>query len=200
MVTRNTGRAPTGAEVFLHETQPQSPGVGVVSNTRAGVRVAARSLRGFFSSWGFGLVVLVIVLGSPATVAGESYFVANDGDDQSTGTAPDEAWQTLAKVSDSTFQPGDSILLKRGDDWYEALMIPSSGTPANPIIFGSYGTGALPRILGSIRLSGGATWSATSGSVSIRPATRLEAPPTTDPSRGPAAIPGVRGSRNSMAA
>jgi len=121
------------------------------------------------------VVVLTIVLFSPGQVTGESFYVANDGDDGNTGTAPDDAWQTLSHVGASTFQPGDSVLLKRGDEWYESLMIPSSGTLADPIVFGNYGSGALPRILGSIKLT---EWSHVVGNIWV------SIDQATDPSRG----------------
>lgn len=129
------------------------------------------------SPWCFSILglLLMIILVSPGLVTGDSFYVANDGDDGNIGTAPDDAWQTLSRVSASTFQPGDSILLKRGDEWYESLMIPSSGTLAGPIVFGSYGTGALPRILGSIKLT---EWSHVVGNIWVGDAE------TTDPSRG----------------
>jgi hypothetical protein len=127
--------------------------------------------------WGFLAfsALVMIVLSFPALVTGETFYVANDGDDEGTGTSPGEAWQTLAKVSDSTFQAGDSILLNRGDEWYEALEIPSSGTVENPIVVGNYGTGGLPRILGSIKLTG---WSHAVGNIWVSDVQ------TTDPSRG----------------
>ena len=49
----------------------------------------------------------------------------------------------------SKFKPGDKILFKRGEIWYEKLYVLSSGIKNNPIMFGSYGSGERPIISGS---------------------------------------------------
>lgn len=89
----------------------------------------------------------------PATVVGQAtgvvYYVSNDGNDENDGLTPETAWQTLDHVSNQTFQPGDSILFKRGDTWRESLVVTSLGTPEAWITYGAYGTGHKPRILGS---------------------------------------------------
>ena len=65
--------------------------------------------------------------------------------DNGAGTSAGTAWKTLSKVGSMTFNPGDTILLKAGCTWkYESLTVPSSGTPALPITFGKYGSGANP--------------------------------------------------------
>lgn len=81
--------------------------------------------------------------------AGTVYYISNDGNDNNNGLTPGTAWQTIAHVNDQTFQPGDSVLFKRGDTWRDTLHIGSSGEPDAWITFGAYGTGHKPRILGS---------------------------------------------------
>ena len=93
---------------------------------------------------------------------GATYYVRNAGNDGATGlsattNASSGAWQTISKVNSGGFSPGDSILLNRGDTWREQLTVPNSGTAGNLITFGAYGTGAKPRIFGSIQLVA-ATW------------------------------------------
>jgi len=78
-----------------------------------------------------------------------TYYVSNDGDDDNPGTSSDQAWQTIGKVNGSSFDPGDTILFRRGDTWREALILTWSGTSQAYITFGAYGTGPKPRILGS---------------------------------------------------
>ena len=57
-------------------------------------------------------------------------------------------WKTLAKAS-QTYAPGDRILLKCGDTWDNDTLRPKgSGTPADPITIGSYGTGNKPLLDG----------------------------------------------------
>ena len=90
------------------------------------------------------LIVHFTILGFAKT-----FYVSNNGSDAANGTSIDTPWKTLAKVSGFSFSPGDIISFKCGDSWREQLSIPSSGVKDNPIIFGTYGTGAKPRILGS---------------------------------------------------
>ncbi|HXY78863.1 MAG TPA: hypothetical protein VEH47_08615 [Candidatus Acidoferrales bacterium] len=81
--------------------------------------------------------------------AGTTYYVSSSqGNDANSGTASSAAWQTIGHVNAQTFQPGDSILFRRGDVWNESLAPPSSGTSANPITFDAYGTGPAPNLTG----------------------------------------------------
>jgi hypothetical protein len=78
-----------------------------------------------------------------------TYYVSSTaGSDANSGTSASSAWQTVAHVNSQTFQPGDSILFKRGDVWNESLTPPSSGSSGNPITFDAYGTGAAPNLTG----------------------------------------------------
>lgn len=77
-----------------------------------------------------------------------NYYVSNSGNDSNDGLTTVTAWQTISKVNASTFNAGDSILLKRGDSWNERLTLKSSGSAGNPIIIGAYGTGNKPLITG----------------------------------------------------
>lgn len=95
--------------------------------------------------------------------SGTTYYVdATSGDDDNAGTTPATAWQTVAKVNASAFDPDDSVLFKCGEEWREALIVPSSGSSGAPITFGKYGTGALPLFNGCILVAG---WAAYSGNV-----------------------------------
>jgi hypothetical protein len=87
------------------------------------------------------------VAGTPGT----TYFVdATGGNDGSAGTSESAAWQTIAKVNAATFGIGDTILFKRGETWSGTqLDPPSSGISGHPIVFGAYGSGALPIIDGN---------------------------------------------------
>jgi hypothetical protein len=93
-----------------------------------------------------------------------TYYVdATGGLDTNTGLATDAAWQTIDKVNGRSFSPGDQILFKRGETWREQLTVPSSGGGGAPIVFGAYGTGVKPLILGSVDLSATGAWSADVG-------------------------------------
>ncbi len=94
------------------------------------------------------LICVVVLLALAPAVAASYYVDAANGDDSAVGTSPSHAWRTLAKVSESHFQPGDQVLLTRGQTWYEQLAVPSSGTQEAPLTIGAYGSGAQPLIDG----------------------------------------------------
>ena len=101
-----------------------------------------------------GIIIDATRLGAVAATSLEvttasNYYVSNTGSDSNDGLTPVTAWQTLNHVSQQTFQPGDSVLFQRGDTWRETLYVTSSGSSTDQVTFSAYGTGALPRILGS---------------------------------------------------
>jgi hypothetical protein len=82
------------------------------------------------------------------------YFVdATSGSDTNTGLSPSQAWKTISKVNATTFQPGNTILFKRGETWREQLTVPLDGLTIN-----SYGSGVCPKIYGSTLVS---SWNQT---------------------------------------
>jgi hypothetical protein len=112
-------------------------------------------------------LVIVCVLLFEAECLGADYYVdATGGNDGNSGLSPAAAWKTIAKINASGFAAGDRILLKRGQVWREQLIIPSSGTASQPVIFGAYSTGDRPVLKGSALIkdwagAGGAnTWQA----------------------------------------
>ncbi|MGC5021023.1 hypothetical protein [Micromonospora sp. DT47] len=81
---------------------------------------------------------------------GTAYYVdCVGGNDAAKGTAPDKAWKSLARVNQVTYQPGDSISLRRGTTCTGVLQPKGSGTPSAPITLGAYGSGAQPKIVGT---------------------------------------------------
>jgi hypothetical protein len=94
------------------------------------------------------LVILLAFAGSGRMWATTYYVSSSTGSDSNNGTTVSTAWQTIAHVNGQTFQPGDSILFKRGDVWNESLVPPSSGSSGSPIAFDAYGTGAAPNLTG----------------------------------------------------
>jgi len=95
------------------------------------------------------LIIIILLLQAFHTFAASVvYKVASSGNDANNGiTAP---WKTLAKVNamQSTLNAGDMVLFNRGDIFYGNLIVSKSGTSGNPIIYGAYGTGAMPIITG----------------------------------------------------
>ncbi len=106
-------------------------------------------------------VIVVCLLGAAQAA---TYYVDCSGSDSNNGTSPASAWQTLAKVNASSFNPGDSILLKSGCQWRQTLAVPSGGSAGNPVTFSYYGGGALPVINGADVQTGWMTGSPTAAS------------------------------------
>jgi hypothetical protein len=97
------------------------------------------------------LLLLVAMLFSAEAGAATYYISQTEGNDAFSGTSPEAPWRHFARLDALTLQPGDQVLLKRGDAWRETLGIRNSGAPGNPIVFGAYGTGERPLILGTDR-------------------------------------------------
>jgi Chitobiase/beta-hexosaminidase C-terminal domain len=105
------------------------------------------------SSW---LALTSLTLAAASFASGATYYVDSSlGNDSNAGTIQSSPWQTLTKVSATTFQPGDQILFKCGDAWTGVLSPKGSGTSASPIVVNNYGSGALPLIQGN-GVTGGA--------------------------------------------
>lgn len=86
------------------------------------------------------------------------YFSSSDGNDHRTvkeAQNPATPWKSLDKLNSyySSLSPGDSVLLKRGDEFYGTINITSSGTKDLPITISAFGTGAKPIISGFSKIS-----------------------------------------------
>ena len=53
-------------------------------------------------------------------------------------------FQTISKLNSLTLSGGDKIVFKRGDTFVGQIIVSHSGTNGAPIVYDSYGTGALP--------------------------------------------------------
>ncbi len=81
---------------------------------------------------------------------GVDYYVdARAGNDANSGTSPQAAWKTLAKVNATVFSPGDRILLKAGSAWTGQFWPKGSGAEGQPILVEKYGRGPKPIINGT---------------------------------------------------
>jgi hypothetical protein len=81
---------------------------------------------------------------SPGNTA---YYVDSaNGSDENSGTAPENAWKSLARVNSMMFSPGDRILLKSGSRFRGQLKPGGSGREGVPIIIDRYADGAKPLI------------------------------------------------------
>jgi len=80
---------------------------------------------------------------------GQTYYVdAQNGDDESSGLSPEEAWKTLRQVNITTFKSGDSILFRSGQEWEGMLFPRGSGEEGRPIVISKYGHQERPKIHG----------------------------------------------------
>jgi hypothetical protein len=99
---------------------------------------------------GFKIIFILILLNISSLLSAANYYVSSSsGNNRSNGRSQSTAWQNISKVNGKTFLPGDSVFFRRGDIWRETLAVAGSGTPNSNIYFGTYGTGANPKILGS---------------------------------------------------
>jgi len=87
----------------------------------------------------FFTLLITLLLSTTYLFATNYYVDADDGNDSNTGTSPLNAWRTISKVNNSSFQPGDSVLFQRGDIWNATLSPINGGTKSNPIIFSAFG-------------------------------------------------------------
>jgi hypothetical protein len=94
-------------------------------------------------------ILIIMLLGLSDLASAATYYVSSStGSDANNATSASTPWQTIAHVNGQMFQPGDSILFKRGDVWNESLAPASSGSSGNPITFDAYGSGAAPNLTG----------------------------------------------------
>ncbi len=86
----------------------------------------------------------------------------NPGNDAYTALQAQDSttpWRTITKLNawfkDSTLNPGDSLLLKRGTTFFTTtgIVISQSGLLATPIVIAAYGTGAKPVVCGMTDLT-----------------------------------------------
>lgn len=110
-------------------------------------------------------ILTILILALSVAANAETYYVRNGGSDAAAGTSDATAWGSMSKVNSTTFQPGDSILFRRGDVFRGSISQSESGTSSNWIVYGAYGTGHKPLILGSKDLSLTSDWTNHSGNV-----------------------------------
>ncbi|ADI13663.1 hypothetical protein [Truepera radiovictrix] len=68
------------------------------------------------------------------------------GNDAFSGRSQAQPWRTLARAAQAQLHPGDQLLLRRGCTFDEPLRAAWRGTEAAPVLIGSYGEGARPRL------------------------------------------------------
>lgn len=79
----------------------------------------------------------------------KTYFFSNSGNDTNTGLSENDPWKSLSKIDSLILNPGDKILLNRGDVFHGSIFIRHSGTNQHPITIAAYGNGENPKLKGS---------------------------------------------------
>jgi parallel beta-helix repeat protein len=103
------------------------------------------------------LICAATLASAPFAEAAATYYVSSSsGNDANDGRTPGTAWNHLSKiymksVSKEAFQPGDNILLKRGDRWDGQIRLQANGAPQKPVTIGAYGDGPKPLIIGELQ-------------------------------------------------
>lgn len=100
------------------------------------------------------MVMLCCCAYIPAASA-KNYYVSAAGSNSNSGLTPTAAWQTISKVNSAFtgMAAGDSMLFKRGDTFFGAIVVGKSGSSGKPIVISAYGTGAKPVITGFVNAS-----------------------------------------------
>ena len=76
------------------------------------------------------------------------YVSSSTGDDANPGTKQ-KPWKSLEKISETTFNAGETIYLLCGDTFEGCVTLNGVGTPESPVTLAAYGDGNRPFIKGS---------------------------------------------------
>lgn len=93
------------------------------------------------------------------------YFSSVSGDDSRSSIQAQNSstpWKSINKLNAifTSLQPGDQVLLKRGETFIGTITMTKSGSGSMPIIISAYGSGSKPVITSLVTLS---SWTANSG-------------------------------------
>jgi hypothetical protein len=114
-------------------------------------------------------MILALLIGASPAFASNYYVDCNYGSNGNPGTSQQQAWRTLLEVGISSFQPGDTINLRRDCTWFETLAPPSSGSSGSLVKIDSYGNGLPPHLTGYLPI--GLQWWTQVGSTNVWAAT-----------------------------
>ena len=113
-------------------------------------------------------VAVVLALTPPAGCDAATYYISSStGNDGWDGLTEGTAFASVGKVNSLVLQPGDTVLFRCGDLWRaEPLSVTATGSPTQPVSFGSYPPGCVnqPLLTGSRPVFG---WTPYSGSIYV---------------------------------
>jgi hypothetical protein len=89
------------------------------------------------------ILSFLIVAVAVETKGETKYHISPSGNDKNSGVTPDEAWQTIKRINNTDFSPGDTIVFEAGQEFLGSLLFNSSdsGTSSLPITVCSFGDG-----------------------------------------------------------
>ena len=89
------------------------------------------------------LACLITNLGFPSCTGPNIYYISAIGDDSNTGLSVGQAWQSIQRVNDEDFAPGDLILFRGGDEFTGTLYFSAedAGTASSRLVVSSFGKG-----------------------------------------------------------
>jgi hypothetical protein len=90
----------------------------------------------------FVLSACVVIMNCQESPAA-TYYVSPSGNDTNAGTSPQAAWRTIDKVNTVDLHPGDKVLFEGDHDYFGNLLLTAedAGTPKQPVVISSYGSG-----------------------------------------------------------
>ncbi len=68
-----------------------------------------------------------------------AYYVSASGNDANDGKSPETPWKTIEKLNNATFESGDVVYFKRGDQWRNVSLSAKAG-----VTYSAYGEGDKP--------------------------------------------------------
>ena len=93
---------------------------------------------------------------SPDSISGTVYYVSNNGNDNNSGTSPENALATISAVNALALNPGDGVFFERGSLFRGPTLSMKAG-----VTYSSYGKGDKPKIWRSIDGVGKDKWHQT---------------------------------------
>jgi len=94
-------------------------------------------------SFGSRVLAFCVAMAAGAALAGETYYLANGGDDSADGKTPATAWRTVKKLN-AALPSGATARLKCGDVFYGAVALRGGKDAENPTALTSFGQGPKP--------------------------------------------------------
>ena len=101
--------------------------------------------------------IIIGIIFNINTIQATDYYLSNAGNDSNKGTSEVQAWASINKLNSIilSLKSGDRVFFERGS-WFEGTINIQNitGSEANPITFGAFGTGENPIIDGTREVAG----------------------------------------------